>query len=706
MDPVAPPRTGSVSTMSSAASDTVVSAEVRAAALRDQARALLTARQPKAAQAALRRALVLTPCDAATAVNLATLRPTPRAVAAAMARGAILAPAHPGVLANLATAHAAAAECPRALATWRRLAVLSPANSRAALGLTRGWIAGPDRRRRWHGDVGRGADWLYRGALVDPSAAIPVDFLSHLAWAVKAAGLQARAVRLLRAALARQPGDAKGHATLGMWLCDLRSWSAARPFLKRYLVLNPTGNLATQTLERLGHTYGHSREYSKAYLQFSRVLTLTPSRYLALLPHISNAALSRPLTPKTERLARLALVSHPSNSVIYKNFGSVMCEAGHLESSAVSSRRATIINPRIDVRVDLGTYMLRKGRPFAAWAYFDAAVSACPDNQVAVFNHAKTRLALGDDMGGIHALRARWRVTSLSAPHQIYPEPTLPLPVWQGQPVDGKRFFVWGEQGIGDDIWFAGRLNDLVSAGARVVFECSPKIAGLMARSFPRIEVRARSQDCQEMNGFDYQLPIGFLTEEFHHPGALYPSGYLRVDERLKDRLRDRYTDQGRRLAIGIAWRSVKPITHRSFEAPILDWGPLLRQKQFNFISLQYGDTAADLAAAARAFDVEIRQDPEIDYDGDLQAAAAQVAAVDAVVSIASAPVILAHGLGQPTWAALRRSQEDWRYRVAARHSFWLPHCRMFWPRASEDWQEVLTAIGADVRQCLVTRQG
>ena len=81
--------------------------------------------------------------------------------------------------------------------------------------------------------MARGADWLYRGALVDPGAAIPADFLSHLAWAAKAAGLQARAVRLLRAALARQPGDAKGHATLGMWLA-VAVWPAALPCLQRY----------------------------------------------------------------------------------------------------------------------------------------------------------------------------------------------------------------------------------------------------------------------------------------------------------------------------------------------------------------------------------------------------------------------------------------------------------------------------------------
>ncbi|MEC8055304.1 MAG: hypothetical protein VX131_11685, partial [Pseudomonadota bacterium] len=304
-----------------AAPDTPVSAEERAAdRFRDRGRAMLAARQPNAAQAAFQRALALHPDDAAMVVNLATLRPTPREVAAAMARGIVLAPAHPGVLANLAASHAAAGDCPRALATWRRLALLAPASSRAALGLMRGWIAGPDRRGRWHGDLARAADWLCCGALLDPNSQIPVDLLYHLALAAKAGGSQARAVRLLRAALARQPGDAKGHATLGIWLCGARSWPAALPCLQRYLILNPSGRRAARILELLGHAYGNVLNYAAAYRQFLRVLTFDPGRLLALLPHLANAAMSQPLTPRIEHLVRTAMVAHPGDSVIYQNF--------------------------------------------------------------------------------------------------------------------------------------------------------------------------------------------------------------------------------------------------------------------------------------------------------------------------------------------------------------------------------------------------
>lgn len=675
--------------------------EKATARFRELGRTFLAANRPSEAQAALRRALVLAPRDAATVVNLATLRPLAAAVASEMRRGIILAPVHLGVLANLAAAHAAAADCPNALATWRRLLLVFPACSRATLGLAQMWIAGPDRHRKWHGDMNRGTDWLCRSVLLDPKSLVPADLLDHLARAVKAAGAHHRATRLLRAALAQLPSNAERYGRLGIWLCNNRSWPQALLPLSRYLILNPSGLLAARVLELLGHVYGNGREHQKAYLQFLRVLTLNPSRFQALLPHLANAALASPLTTKTEHLVRVALVCHPSDPVIYQNFGGVISAAGQMDASSRAIRRATMIDPQIDVSVSLGTHMLRKGRPFAAWAYFEAAVAARPDNPEAFFNCCKMRLALGDDAGGIDAVRARWRISSFQAPYELHPVPTLPLPVWQDQPIAGKRFFVWGEQGIGDDIWFAGRLNDFVSAGAEVVFECSPKIAGLMARSFPDVEVWARGQTEPDCSVFDYQLPIGHLTQAFHQPGAVYPSGYLRVDNQLARQLRDCYTDHGAKPAVGIAWRTIKPAAHGSFEAPIMDWGPLLCQREFNFVSLQYGNIGPDIAAAADAFGVKIYQDPRVNYDGDLQAAAAQIAAVDAVVSIASAPVILAHGLGRKTWAVLRRSQEDWRYKISARRSLWLPHCRTFWPQSAENWREVLTAVSRDMRQIL-----
>ena len=148
---------------------------------------------------------------------------------------------------------------------------------------------------------------------------------------------------------------------------------------------------------------------------------------------------------------------------------------------------------------------------------------------------------------------------------------------------------------------------------------------------------------------------------------------------------------------IGVSWRSIKPAVGRSYEAPISDWGGLLSLKNFKFVSLQYGNIQKDIDDAERLFGTTIYRDPEVGYDGNLKDAAAQIAAVDAVVSIASTPIIMANGLSTPTWAALRRYQEDWRYTIGRNETDWLPHCRLFWPTELVNWSDVIKRIGGDL---------
>ena len=60
--------------------------------------------------------------------------------------------------------------------------------------------------------------------------------------------------------------------------------------------------------------------------------------------------------------------------------------------------------------------------------------------------------------------------------------------------------------------------------------------------------------------------------------------------------------------------------------------------------------------------------------------------------------------LGRPAWAALRRSQEDWRYRIDSIESEWLPLCRSFWPRQNEGWTEVFNKIGCDLDEYFIKK--
>lgn len=60
-------------------------------------------------------------------------------------------------------------------------------------------------------------------------------------------------------------------------------------------------------------------------------------------------------------------------------------------------------------------------------------------------------------------------------------------PEWDGS--EANRVVLQAEQGIGDVIGFASMIPDVQKKVKNVVFECDPKLVGLMKRSFPDITV-------------------------------------------------------------------------------------------------------------------------------------------------------------------------------------------------------------------------
>lgn len=124
-------------------------------------------------------------------------------------------------------------------------------------------------------------------------------------------------------------------------------------------------------------------------------------------------------------------------------------------------------------------------------------------------------------------------------------------------------------------------------------------------------------------------------------------SGYLIPDPARVDALRKRYaTRAAGRPVIGLSWASSASGSGLLRSLP-LDAvlarlpGPAL------VIDLQYGDTAAQRAAASRQFpDLEIFRDPEIDQIADIAGFAAQIAALDRVVTIDNTTAHVCGALG------------------------------------------------------------
>ena len=148
-----------------------------------------------------------------------------------------------------------------------------------------------------------------------------------------------------------------------------------------------------------------------------------------------------------------------------------------------------------------------------------------------------------------------------------------------------------------------------------------------------------------------------------------------------------------------MSWRSVKPNKMSSFEAALEHWKPIFELPDTVFVSLQYGDVAADVQLVRERFGVDLIVDPEVDAYRSLDDFAAQVAATDTVISIANSTVAMAHGLGKPVHVLLKAIQEDWRYARHRETTRWLPTARCAWQSNPGDWSGPVATVAERLRR-------
>lgn len=329
----------------------------------------------------------------------------------------------------------------------------------------------------------------------------------------------------------------------------------------------------------------------------------------------------------------------PPNADACFNQGRALQEVNRLEAALAAYDRAAMLDPaNAAVEHNRAVILFWLGRRDAAMQAFDASLAHRPSHVDTLYSKGLAHLAFSEFASGwpLHALRRQ-----PGSPIAIE-DLSRGEPEWNGERVSVLR--LWREQGVGDEVLFA-RLAPLAAARAdRVVLECGERLVPLFERSFPELEVCAVGQ----APAADAQCPMGGVGQ-FVAPdtGALGGgAAYLRANESRRAVLRARYAERavGRRI-IGIAWASNNPRLGGHKSASLGEWGALLRQGCF-FVNLQYGVVANEIEHAASQFGAEIFSDPDVDQMANLDDFAAQVAAMDAIVSISNTTVHFAGALG------------------------------------------------------------
>jgi tetratricopeptide (TPR) repeat protein len=318
---------------------------------------------------------------------------------------------------------------------------------------------------------------------------------------------------------------------------------------------------------------------------------------------------------RAEALYRAALEDEPYKAL--HNLGVLYSSSGRLdEAETLLVRAAEYSGPTAESRYSLAHVYLAQGRLAEGWPLYEA----------------------------------RRELPRLETP--LRPDD---LPEWRGEPVEGKRLLVRGEQGFGDQLMFARFLPQIVAAGGRASFLCRPRLARLFVGG----------------------LPVGTnLSGMRFDAWALVGSLPLRFEARLDN------LPPPAPLALSVApgGRGIGVVTRG-------------RPTHFNDANRSLsGEAAARLGALGR--DIS----PEATGARDFRETARIIADLELVISVDTAIAHLAATLGKPTWILLPHVGTDWRWMRGRSDSPWYPSVRLFRQPGPGRWEAVLDEVESALR--------
>jgi len=341
-----------------------------------------------------------------------------------------------------------------------------------------------------------------------------------------------------------------------------------------------------------------------------------------------------------------ALALKPDYAKAHASLGIVLQAQDKLDDAVASYECALALKPDYhEAHHNLGCTLYSLGNVDEALARHRRALALKPDYPQARFSESLIQLFKGDFATGWRNYESRWQTKEHNTPMRAYPQP-----LWKGEKLASGRLLIWGEQGDGDEIIFAGLIPDVIRTGSRCMLDCDARLKPIFARSFPGVDVVSGGDAAHDPElEITAHLPCGSLPGLFRVTNADFAattSPYVLAGPVERERFRAQYADD-RRL-IGLAWHTKNRQTGLGRSIGLSLFGELFARPDLRWVSLQYGDHKAleDQTAAASA---PIIIDHSVNQFSDIDRFAAQIAAMDVVVTIDNSTAHLAGALGIPT---------------------------------------------------------
>ena len=495
-------------------------------------------------------------------------------------------------------------------------------------------------------------------------------------------GDKARALDLLGKALTLQPDHAVALDNRGVVLKDLQRHDAAIADFDRARALKPD---SLPILNNCAIALLAAKRWQDAVAAYDAVLARAPDhagawndRGLAL-KHLGDteAALA-----SFDR----AVAARPGFADPLNNRGVLLKEQQRFAESLEAYDAALALAPGYaEAHHNRGNVLVELDRQDEAGACYQRALALKPGDAEILFSAANWALRMGRFDEGWRLYESRFARSCIT---DRFSRRGLPRRLGEGAPIEGRRLFMYWEQGLGDTIQFCRFARLAAERGALVAVSAPRRLHRLLSSLGAGVEWL---DEDEAPAAFDHHLPLmsapALLGAGAENWGGLAP--YLSAEPGRVALWRDKIGAGGRK--IGVCWRAnlANPAGRdRGYDPGMLKM--LADLPGVRLISLhRREESAAPPPPEARieCLDDGFDAGPDAFLD-----TAALMQCLDLVITCDTSIAHVAGALGRPTWLALKNVAE-WRWLRERADTPWYPSFRLFRQPAPGDWASVFRAM-------------
>lgn len=424
-----------------------------------------------------------------------------------------------------------------------------------------------------------------------------------------------------------------------------------------------------QRLYQLGLTHAQSGQEREADSAFLKAAKFAPDLWCGLASELT--AENHPYAIKHLEVALALPCPNEIRSSLLNDIGRLHANAGHTSTALDFFKTAHALNPgHPGILSNLGLACRWLGDLKGAERWLKRALKQNPWESAASLELSFVTMLGGDYGRGFELYETRFRT-----PGGTLQKLETDKPEWDG--TNGKKVFIYGEQGSGD-IFLMLRYAKLIHAlGVHQSWVVHKSMVSLVA-TIPEI---------------DEVLPDGSPAPDFdcHLPAASLPRLFKTTLESIPDGQcipRPDAHDFGPGFHVGIVWRGSKAQANDTIRSTNLDaWKPLLGVPGVTFHSLQ-----VDGADEALLYPQVRFLEPAADW----METARRVCGLDLVIAVDTSIVHLCGALGVPVWCALH-CRPYFVFPLVSENCPWYSSVRLFKQQREFQWKPVFEKIAYEL---------